>query len=58
MHDETQMTLQEAKHSLNDAIRLGNENVEKRILDNQQESRNSLAFLRWEFEIIQNQSKI
>uniref|UniRef100_A0ABD2XGL1 Paramyosin n=1 Tax=Trichogramma kaykai TaxID=54128 RepID=A0ABD2XGL1_9HYME len=46
MHNETQMSLQEARHALKDAIVVGNERIESRMNENKEESRDKMTSLK------------
>ena len=47
MHNETQMSLQEARHALKDTILQGNERIENRMNENKEESRDKMSTLRY-----------
>lgn len=49
MHNESQMILQETRHSLKDAIAQGNEGIESKMAENKEEAKDSLTSLRYGF---------
>ncbi|XP_014215326.1 uncharacterized protein LOC106644383 [Copidosoma floridanum] len=46
MHNETQMSLEEARHALQDAVVQGNEGIATRMSENREEARDSVTALR------------